>query len=284
MSSLRWNQVGDTRQEMAKAFWTLSGMPDAFPRNIKEAAIWALPLAVIEVAGLEAEKVAGYPFLRDVARELLDLYDHRPLYGCVVGSRGVGFVFVDKTLPPDEFSLTVAHEVAHFIADYLVPRERALARLGDRILPVLDGERPPAPEERVEALLAGIPLGRFTDVTLADRLVEFEHDADLLALELLAPMDDVLRELGVYPAGGLSPAESFSHRGGSSSRWFHFTVGERVAPPQAITVSRIRALLVTRYGLPEAAAGWYAGYIHSSLPPGYADGGFAGWLLGRREG
>ena len=99
---------------------------------------------------------------------------------------------------------SLAHEAAHFILDYLSPRQEATSRLGSEILEVFDGHRAPTVQERVHALLGHIPVGFHT------HFMERENDgvlgcvakgdveavADQLAFELLAPEDEVRRRVG----------------------------------------------------------------------------------------
>ena len=76
------------------------------------------------------------------------------------------------------------------------------------MLEVLDGDRPPRNEERMQALLARVQIGfhvhlmgRSSEGSIVNDAIEAaERDADRLAFELLAPSDTVLREVSRYPA------------------------------------------------------------------------------------
>jgi Zn-dependent peptidase ImmA (M78 family) len=124
-----------------------------------------------------------------------------------VARYGQGIIFLDGSDPGDEQRFSLAHELAHFLRDYLRPRCLASQRLGESVLEVLDGDRPPRHEERVHALLAGIQLGfhvhlmeRSPDGNIvSDAIEDVERDADRLALELLAPSAEVLEEARQYP-------------------------------------------------------------------------------------
>jgi hypothetical protein len=125
---------------------------------------------------------------------------NRALHGCLVARAGQGIVFLDAEDPEPERRFTLAHEIAHFILDHLLPRLRALKVFGARILPVLDGERPPTREEMLSAVLERVALG--VHVHLMSRgpdgaicawgVEESEQRADRLALELLAPAHIVM--------------------------------------------------------------------------------------------
>lgn len=194
MGSFKWHELGPTYEEIAEAFWRLSGLPKSFPRDIFTACIWTLPVGVMWISGLTGSAVAAHlPSSR--CAEQLGQYAFSPLYGCLVASKGAGIIFLEKDLPQSEASFTIAHEVSHFLMDYLIPRERALSKLGDRIRPVLDGERVPDVEERVDALLCGIPLGTYVNATPRERRLCSEDRADMLALELLAPAKHVLEQV-----------------------------------------------------------------------------------------
>src|SRR5262249_6861344 len=123
-----------------------------------------------------------------------------PLRGALIARAGRGLVFLDGSDSDDERRFSLAHEVAHFLYDYLDPRKRALCALGDPISEVLDGRRVPRPEERLSALLRDVELGIYAHwmerspdgaVTTAAVLAG-EDRADRLALELLAPSRHVL--------------------------------------------------------------------------------------------
>lgn len=280
MGSLRWHRVGQTYEEIAEAFWTYAGVSGSFPRNIRDACIWALPVALVTVPGLGTAKAAAHPLAKGLGSGLLKIYGDVGLYGCVLGSRGVGFIFVEENLDRDEFSLTLAHEVAHFIMDYLMPREEALAKLGEAIRPVLDGERPPATAERVDALLSGVPLGVYLNATPAEHLVQFEHRADMLAFELLAPAGDVLRQVSRYAASLCGDGHPGTPGQTGGMLGFDRSPGQGPAGSGADRSFDVVELLVMRYGLPPAAALWYARYLEVTLPPGRLGGSFAEWLAG----
>lgn len=139
---------------------------------------------------------------RQEIRCALGLAD-RPLRACLVARHEQGLIFIDGTDPPDEQRFSLAHELAHYLRDYWLPRREASARLGPAILGVLDGERPPRRDERIDALVARVELGyhvhlldRAPDGAVASAAVgRVERNADLLAYELLAPAAAVLRDL-----------------------------------------------------------------------------------------
>jgi len=167
-----------------------------FPRNLAESAPLTLPLSVSIVASLTTHKVQSSLFSM-TGRTSVKIADRR-LRGCLVAHRGRGMVFLDD----DEASavrFAAAHEIAHFVGHYLDRREVALARLGPNILQVLDGERAASAAERMGGILAGCPLGVYTDVmirqggqpttTAAERL---EYEADEAAFMALAPIGAVI--------------------------------------------------------------------------------------------
>jgi Zn-dependent peptidase ImmA (M78 family) len=139
--------------------------------------------------------------------------------GCLVAHRGHGIIFVCGIEEPGELRLTVAHEAAHFLVDYLLPRQHMINALGDRIAEVLDGLRPAAHEERVHAILSHVRLGPHvhllpradTDEDSDPFAAHTEDRADRLALELLAPRERVislLQNLSVGEAVSANEASS----------------------------------------------------------------------------
>jgi hypothetical protein len=121
---------------------------------------------------------------------------------------GVGILFVDRSDGPDQQRLTMAHEAGHFITDYLIPRED-VARRRPELLAVLDGDRAPTDTEQFDALLADVPIGFHTHLLVRDARgghlssasADVEDRAERLALELLAPLQSVLRVTAAPDAG-----------------------------------------------------------------------------------
>jgi hypothetical protein len=218
--------------ELAAGFWAKSGGVPPFPCDLRYASL-ALPFSAVEMNGVSVEAVRRW-FTQLGIPVPLDEPD-RPLRACLVAWRGVGFAFIDGLDDPAEKAFSLAHELAHFLRDYLRPREVAVERLGRSALEVLDGLRPPTGEERLHAVLRNVPLGPFTHLlrrddsgrplTPAER--EAEEAADRLAFELLAP------------AEALGELES------------HEAVAER---------------LVRDFGLPPAPAAVYAALLLPDVP------------------
>ena len=193
---------------LAATFWRLAGEDDGrFPREMRAAVARAFPLSPVHLPSLN---VAG---AGDVAagqgiRCTLDAVD-RPLHACLVAHAGSGIVFLDLEDDDAQQRFSLAHELAHFLHDYWEPRRHAMEQFGEGVLEVFDGVRPARPEERVQALLAQVPIGfRITlldrepdGVTASREVDEVELDADRLALQLLAPEAVVLDALEPVPQG-----------------------------------------------------------------------------------
>jgi hypothetical protein len=114
--------------------------------------------------------------------------------------RGFGLIFIDGTMELEERRFAAAHELAHFFVHYLERRRRAIALFGDRILPALNGERSLTNAERLSEVIQQVRLGSFEDFLVrgdADEpsgaVIDIETEADLIALELLAPYAEVAR-------------------------------------------------------------------------------------------
>ncbi len=226
--------------EAAERFWSeAGGPPDAFPRDLRDAIGWALPIALVELPGLGVAAVDAWLAAREIGVPI-GLPD-RALRACVLVHNGNGLLFVDGDDGEDERRFSLAHELAHYLVEHAIPRERARERLGPDLLRVLDGHRTPSREERVGAILAGVTLEvrlhlmeRTPDGHLPGRDVSAaERHADELALELLAPIDAVRAKL----AAG--------------------------APRRLV-----EAALCVSFGLPPAPAGAYARRLAPSPPEG----------------
>ncbi len=223
-------------RETAEEFWKFSGLRKrTFPLDIESALSWSLPLFLLRVPNLWIHNIEHY-LVQQQLPALLGGAD-RPLHGCVVALRGKGLVMVDGTDTAPEIRFTIAHEVAHFILDYLAPRQRALVILGAGVDEVLDGYRAPTANERADALLANVSLGLYAHFMHRDEsgfgdatALDSEDQADRLAFELVAPEDELWRAL----------PKDFKDR----------TYRKRV--------ETVRRLLIRRFGLPSEASCKYA--------------------------
>jgi hypothetical protein len=173
--------------------------------DVESLVAWTAPLAVVvlpelNIAGARgwlAERGAGVQFGKD----------DRQLRGLLLAWRGSGVIFVDGGLPVPDRRFTVAHELGHFLLDYVEPRARVLRKAPD-LLEVLDGHRPVTARDRTRAVLERISLG--VHAHLLDRdphggaAWDVEQGEDLssrFALELLSPWRDVLATLRRLPDG-----------------------------------------------------------------------------------
>jgi hypothetical protein len=177
---------------IAARFWERAGAVEPFPRRLSPTIAAVLPVAVVLLPTLTVGQMAEWLARRGAG--CLQSSADRRLRGCLVAQRGHAFIFVDGSLPDDEQRLTLAHETAHFVHHYETPRENALALLGPSITPVLDGERPATPGEKLRGALREVPLGVYehtldrSESGLPDpRTQRLESEADLVGFELLAP-------------------------------------------------------------------------------------------------
>ena len=216
-------------ETLAGQFWDSTGLHDVFPRRIEQAIAFRLPLALVGLSPLTVAAIDQWLELRDIATRLPD--DRRDLCGCLVAFGGRGFIFICDTDSPEEQRLTMAHETAHFLIDYLWPRQQVLHELGEGVAEVLDGLRPATPAERAAAILSHLRLGphihvlprRGRDEDSDVVVAQTEDRADRLALELVAPQARVHAVLD-----------------GLSAR-------------QALTAEAARGTLATYFGLPAYA-------------------------------
>jgi hypothetical protein len=198
--------------ELSDAFWAAVGQSEPFPRDLRPSIARALPVAVILLPRLRLGGVRAW--LQRNGIRCLCAEDDRSLRACLVAYAGQGLIFLDGADASDERRFSLAHELAHFLRDYWHPRDLARTRLGPQVSEVLDGLRPPTPEERLSAVLARVPLGFHVHLMQRDAGGRFathaiavaETDADRLAYELLAPATCVLAGAST-DAEGMNRAE-----------------------------------------------------------------------------
>jgi hypothetical protein len=191
---------------VAEGFWAQVGEPEPYPRTLEASVLWALPVVISKSRDLSVDSVEGWLRRRGVPFGL-GCHD-RSLRACLVSYGGRGLIFLEATDTEEELRFSLAHEVSHFLLDYLLPRRRAIRRFGSGVTEILDGRRRPTAGERVDAFLANVPIG--VNAHLMERAVvgsigravvlDVESRADRLALELLAPEAEV--KLRVADLGG----------------------------------------------------------------------------------
>jgi hypothetical protein len=229
--------------ELAAAFWGEAGEAEAFPRQLRRAVLRALPLSIVARPGLRVTAVLRWLGERGIACRLGQR--DRPLQACLVAHGGSGFIFLDADDSPEEQRFSLAHELAHFLRDYWQPRRRAVAKLGPQVLEVFDGQRPPAPEERLHALLRGVPIGfhahllaRDAGGAAAGAEADAERDADRLAYELLAPAAEVRARAGSPAAASAVLRAAFGLPAAQAARYADLLFPP--APPPDPLLARLR--------------------------------------------
>src|SRR5579875_1642996 len=178
-------------EHTAQEFWALVGEAPSYPGDIKMAITLTMPLELYGVPGLRVADVLEWTQKVRIAYDMPGY--NRRLHGCLLADRDKGTIFYDAGDSGDEQRFTLAHELAHFLLDYQAPRRRAVAILGETILPVLDGERAPTLAERLHAVLDIVSLGTMShcmerpgDGLPAGSILDIEDRANWLVLEMLA--------------------------------------------------------------------------------------------------
>ncbi|RKH60092.1 ImmA/IrrE family metallo-endopeptidase [Corallococcus interemptor] len=173
----------------------VAGLPDhgTFPRAIVADAQKVLQVSFVSLDEVTTHTVRAY-LSRRGWKSMPDGSD-RDMHGCIVALRGTAFLFYSRKDSPDDQRFTAAHELAHFVLDHLVPRQKALRFFGDSIRPVLDLQELPTKEQLLTSALDGVPLKAQVHLMERDDLgdihtgdvLRVEQRADRLAFEWLAP-------------------------------------------------------------------------------------------------
>lgn len=188
--------------EAVELFWAQVPTSGRFPRDLDFAVLAGLPLAVVELPRLSLRSISEW--LGRSQRIDLGIAGRRDrrLHACLVALGGIGLIFVDADDDATQRRVSLAHEAAHFIVEYLLPRKE-VARRRPELLDVIDGRRPATSRERLSAVLGDVPIGVHThllDRTDAghagtDRVEDAEWRARRVALELLAPQMMLLEQI-----------------------------------------------------------------------------------------
>lgn len=196
------NWLSNEQKDLLSLFWELAGEIEPFPRTLERSIAFALPVALVKLPHLHLEDIENWLRYRKIPYSFR--CQSRPIYGCLIALGGNGIIFIDGSDPPDQLRFTLAHEVAHFLHDYWLIRNKAIRSFGVSIAEVMDGLRSPTIDERLHALLGKIPIGIQTN--LLDRTEngndlnqtwKVENNADKLALALLAPPEEVLQRVNL---------------------------------------------------------------------------------------
>lgn len=208
-------------------------------RDLTSLLSWHNPLALVVLPRLSLARATDW-FAAGGAPIDLGAGD-REVRGLLVAWRGTGVIFVDGALPVAERELTVAHEWGHFVFDYELPRSRILATAPE-LLEVVDGYRPRTLEDRMDAFLAGVPLGLHMHLLERDgagdapwEMALREDVATAFAVELLAPWRRVLATV----RGAIGDDMEYEQRLAYSTA----AIAERFRLPGPVAEQRARAAL-----------------------------------------
>jgi hypothetical protein len=186
-------------QRALEMFWDGDRVDD-YPRSLDLEAILRLPLAIVDLKGLSTTGIATWLDAHETDVRLTA--SPRPLRAALIAYGGAGVIFIDADLEDGERRVGLAHEIGHFLNDYLVPRHE-IERSAPSLVDVVDGLRAPTREDKITALLARVPLGTHTH--LLGRTVRGEYGsveterseerATRVAWELIAPQEAVLKSV-----------------------------------------------------------------------------------------
>ncbi|NOJ97074.1 ImmA/IrrE family metallo-endopeptidase [Corallococcus coralloides] len=186
----------------------VAGLPDpsTFPRAIVADAQKVLQVSFVSLNEVTTHTVQAYLSRR--GWKSMPEGNDRDMHGCIVALRSTAFLFYSRKDPLEDQRFTAAHELAHFVLDHLVPRQKALRYFGGSILPVLDLQEKPTKEQLLTSALDGVPMKAQVHLMERDDLgdiptgdvLRVEQRADRLAFEWLAPETVAMRVMKQGPS------------------------------------------------------------------------------------
>lgn len=234
-------------KQVAEGFWKPLLPFRTFPVDIERAIAFSnLPLHIDLIPGLEIDHVNQWIRVNQFPARIDK--DNCALHGFLLARGGHGIIFVNGTDKREERRFSIAHELAHFLLDYQLPRINYLKLYGDSILEILDGKRLPTFEERLAFVVSELPTPIFAHALDNSRITSYERNqvwsaewrTDTLAFELLAPFNIVISSLKKQ-----KPEKRFEPIFRQASN-----------------------LLTTDFGLPSTLAGSYAKHLAKYLSGG----------------
>lgn len=191
-------------QQVAKAFWKASLLEIKFPISttlLEQAILLTEPIAVIKLNKLNLLEISKYFTAR--GNSISCPLDNKELYGFILSHNGYTYIFLNGTESVQEQRFTLAHEFAHYLSDYKLPRQSIIEKCGVSIIEALNNKRHFTTEEKLLALVQGYSLKAFTYLLDASATSAFErlhvwkaeNKADELAMEILAPYTHILQDI-----------------------------------------------------------------------------------------
>lgn len=232
----------NSAQEIADLFWQLSGVREDFPHRLERALAFALPVTLVKLPRLRLWDIERW--LSQRGKEYRFDCDSRSVRGCLLAHAGVGLLFVDGSDLEDEQRFTVAHEIGHFMADYWLPRRKAIEKLSSDVVDALDGSRPLTLTERIYAMLSSVPSSTYQSLMERnsldgnDEIWKAEDRADCIALALLAPSQEIIELM------------------------------DFLMEPYPTRLERTADILCLQFGLPKRIAGAYASALLAKIGKG----------------
>jgi uncharacterized protein DUF955 len=97
--------------DLADRFRAATGGPTAPPRDLQGTVSLALPVLTVTLPALALDRIEVWLLARGIDHRF-DVGNRR-LHGCLVATRGHGFIFVDGADSENERRFTLAHEIAY---------------------------------------------------------------------------------------------------------------------------------------------------------------------------
>lgn len=193
-------------QQLASEFWSRAAIEPNYPIDniiLEQAILLSCPLSIVKINKLNFYAIFSWLNQNGFTSASNHFDVNCSLFGLLFVNKGKGFIFIDGSVSSQEQLFTLAHEVSHYILDYEQHKLQLVRTLGDDGIEILNSSREPYHHEYFKGIISGVDVKPYihlieketSDTWEKMGIGKVENSADLFAMELLAPIKFVLKEI-----------------------------------------------------------------------------------------